>query len=189
MCMEFARGAVSTRHQQPQHPLPLSQWQQEGNGLLGKFLMFILNFDGDYQYLGRILAMLDPCKDSFAALPPHWKDPTHPAVLKGLDICFGGVIRAHTDATNPEGFLSLCMASIVHHSEWLLGKCSEHTNHPFHQLPLIHNHILLAELKENHLTTEPNDHVPIATDIPPHITHSKSKEPNFAKPAHTFPSH
>ena len=32
------------------------------------------------QYLGRLFAFLDPSLSDFAVMPPHWKDPTHPAV-------------------------------------------------------------------------------------------------------------
>ena len=43
---------------------------------------------GKDQYLGRILALFDPAKDSFTTLPPHWNDPTHETVLLGIKLTF-----------------------------------------------------------------------------------------------------
>lgn len=85
---------------------------------------------------------------------------------------FGNVLIAHEDTNHdPSDLLSFLLASIVHHSDWLLGVCSEHPNHPFHSIPILSEHELLAQLKNNHLTLDPNDHVPQATGVPPHISH------------------
>ena len=60
-----------------------------GEWSIGKVLEVHFKFGtGGDQYLGRLLAFLDPNDSSFAVLPPHWKDPTYPAVVQGLQICF-----------------------------------------------------------------------------------------------------
>ena len=53
-----------------------------GEWSIGKVLDVYFKFGaGGDQYLGRLLAFLDPNDSSFAVLPPHWKDPTHPTVV------------------------------------------------------------------------------------------------------------
>lgn len=160
-----------------------------GEWLMGKVLDIYFKFAlGGDQYLGRILALLDPLKESFAALPPHWKDPTHETVLKALRINFGGLVdeRKIANGANCRGFLSLLLASIVHHSDWLVGICAKYPGHPFHQIPILQDHELLAELKRDHLTMEPNDMVPAPTGIPPHISHQILMKEVLAKTTETL---
>ncbi len=93
-----------------------------GEWSIGKILdvYFCFAMGGD-QYLGWILALLDPSKETFSILPPHWKDQTHPAVLRGMKLCFGGVLEAHSSTSHdPSGLLSLLLALMVYHSDWLL---------------------------------------------------------------------
>ena len=145
-----------------------------GEWSIGKILDVYFKFAmGGDQYLGRILSLLDPGKDTFAMLPPHWRDPTHPTVLLGIKIAFRNVLVKHEDTSHdPTGLLSLLLASMVHHSTWLLEKCAEHPDHPFHAIPIL-NHEILPVLKSEHLTLEPSPHVPIATGVPPHVAHSR----------------
>ena len=145
-----------------------------GEWSMGKILDVYFRFAmGGDQYLGRILSLLDPAKDTFAMLPPHWKDPTHPTVLLGIKIAFRDVLAEHEETNHdPTGLLSLLLASMVHHSTWLLEMCSEHPDHPFHAIPIL-NHEILSVLKNEHLTLEPSPHVPIATGVPPHVAHSR----------------
>ena len=142
---------------------------------MGKILDVYFKFamGGDY-YLGRILALLDPNDVSFATLPPHWKDPQHERVREGMAIAFGDVLTAWSEtAFDPSGILSLVFASLVHHSEWLIEIKTEYENHPFNKLAILDNIELLEELRRDHLTFDANDHVGIATGVPPHISHAK----------------
>ena len=145
-----------------------------GEWSIGKVLGVYFKFGtGGDQYLGRLLAFLDPNDSSFAVLPPHWKDPTHPAVERGLQICFRKVLDAHrNESHDPTGLLRLLLASIVHHSTWITSVCSARPDHPFHGLALFDNHELLGELKSEHLTLEPTQQVPLATGVPAHIDHA-----------------
>ena len=145
-----------------------------GEWSIGKVLDVYFKFGmaGD-QYLGRLLALLDPNDDSFAVLPPHWKDPKHPTVLRGLRVAFRGILEKHQDAVHdPTGLLLLLLASIVHHSPWIKSICSKYPDHAFHKLALFDQPELLAELKNEHLTLEPTPQVPVATGVPPHIDHT-----------------
>ena len=143
-----------------------------GEWSIGKILDVYFKFAmGGDQYLGRILAMLDPNSTKFAVLPPHWKEPTHPRVMEGIHLNFHGVLQAH-EKNDPSGMLSLLFASIVHHSDWLQGICAEHPSHPFHDIPILGAPELLRDLKDNHLTSDPTPQVPTATGIPPHVAHA-----------------
>lgn len=146
-----------------------------GEWSIGKILDMYFKFAmGGDQYLGRILALLDPNKESFSILPPHWSDPAHPSVTQGIRICFGDVVSAHSGTNHdPSGLLSLLLASMVHHSDWLIGVCARYPSHPFHSLPLLNDNNLLTELKCL-VTLEPNSHVPIATGVPPHVSHTQA---------------
>eukprot|EP00804_Cyclotella_cryptica_P019286 CCRYP_006158-RA/>CCRYP_006158-RA protein AED:0.38 eAED:0.46 QI:0/0/0/1/0/0/3/0/145 len=44
--------------------------------------------------------------------------------------------------------------------------CSKYPDHPFHSITILNEPDLLKDLKDNHLT-DPSDHVPIATGVPP----------------------
>lgn len=138
---------------------------------MGKILDIYFRFaaGGDY-YLGQLLTLKDPSKAEFNVACPHWKDPDHPTIRHAINQSFGSVILSHefTDH-DPHAVLSLLLASMVHHSGWILHVCDKYPTHPFHQLPLINDLELLADLKENHLTLELNVHVPEITGIPPHV--------------------
>ena len=46
-----------------------------------------------YQYLGRILAGLDPHDPIFGTLPPHFKvSSEHEAIKRGMRLCFGNIL-------------------------------------------------------------------------------------------------
>jgi len=147
-----------------------------GEWSIGKILDVYFKFAmGGDQYLGRILALLDPNEDEFAVLPPHWKDPCHLTVMHAIKITFRNVLVNHGETSHdPTGLLSLLLASIVHHSSWLLAICSQFPDHPFHSIPILNEPELLHELKTNHLTMDPNDHVPIATGVPPSVKHAQA---------------
>ncbi|KAL3759839.1 hypothetical protein ACHAWU_007583 [Discostella pseudostelligera] len=146
-----------------------------GEWSIGKILDVYFKFAlGGDQYLGRILALLNPNNESFSILPPHWTDPAHPTVIRGIRICFGNVVTAHCGTNHdPSGLLSLLLASMVHHSDWLIGMCSKYPSHPFHSLLLINDNELLMELRSL-VTLESNSHVPMATGVPPHVSHTQA---------------
>ena len=145
-----------------------------GEWSIGKILDVYFKFAmGGDQYLGRILALLDPNSEKFGVLPPHWKDKDNELVKRAIEITFGGVLAAHAGTNHdPTGLLSMLCASIIYHSDWLISKMSEYPDHPFHHIPILSETELLKELKSENLTIGPNDHVPMATGVPPHIVHT-----------------
>ena len=136
---------------------------------MGKILDTYFKFGpGGDQYLGRELALLDPNDKSFAVLPPHWKNPNDPKVDEGVRILFGRVGEVHTAMS---GILSLLLASVVYHSDWILDVTTKNRSHPFNSNPIIHKNELLMALREN-VTLDPSQEVPIATGVPPNVLHS-----------------
>jgi hypothetical protein len=146
-----------------------------GEWSMGKILDIYFQFamGGDY-YLGRLLTLIDPEDDHFDTLPPHWKDEFHPSVRRGIKITFGKVLSCHEHTDhNPLGLLAFLLASIVHHSDWLFQEMGKHPGHHFYSIPVLNDHVLLKELKEQ-LTLEQTDTVPAATGIPPHVSHARA---------------
>ena len=144
-----------------------------GEWSIGKILDVYFKFGcGGDQYLGRILAFLNPTKPSFATLPPHWKDPSHASIKRGIKVSFRNVHRTHENThTDPSSLLSLLLASLVHHSDWIQQIKSKYPNHPFHNLPLFDEPCLLNELKQQ-VTLEANIDCPTVTGLPPHVDHA-----------------
>jgi len=113
------------------------------------------------QYLGRILAGLDPNKSSFSILPPHWdlEDPLqNPSVKEAMDVMYGPVLDkyASNPRVNPTGLLLRCLACIVYHSESLFDVASRHPGHDFMKLPILQNRRVLDRLKPL-VTLEPTE--------------------------------
>ena len=113
--------------------------------------------------------MKDPDMIECAVTCPHWKDPNVPVVLEAIQLMFGKVLLFHGETEHdPKGVLSVLLASMCHHSSWMLGVCQKHPGHPFSKIPLLSSP-LLQELVSEHVTLELNAHVPVVTGIPPHV--------------------
>jgi hypothetical protein len=94
-----------------------------GEWSMGKVLDVYFQFaQGGDHYLGQLLSLKDPNSIDVNTPCPHWKDPAHPTVLEALELTFGKVFTEHSATShNPQGVLSLLLASMVHHSSWMLG--------------------------------------------------------------------
>lgn len=176
------KGAGSAASSATTDPPSFVSVAARGEWSIGKVLDVYFKFAmGGDQYLGRILALLDPNETTFAILPPHWINPIDSLVLKGIAVNFGKIATAHCDTNqDPSGLLSLLLASIVYHSDWLKSICAKYPSHPFHLIPILNDNELLLELKKL-VTLEPNDHVPMATGIPAHVSHNKKLDQIMAK--------
>ena len=123
---------------------------------------------GDY-YLGQLLGLNDVNTIEFAVPCPHWKDPNVPIVLEAIQLMFGKVLLFHGETEHdPKGVLSVLLASMCHHSSWMLGVCQKHPGHPFSKIPLLSSP-LLQELVSEHVTLELNAHFPVVTGISSHV--------------------
>mgnify|MGYP006157755839 CR=1 FL=1 len=143
-----------------------------GEWSMGKVLDIYFQFaqGGDY-YLGQLLTLKDPNSVDFDTPCPHWKDPNAPIVLDALDLMFSRIYEVHGDSPHdPHGVLSILLASVVHHSDWMLGFLEKDPSHPFSLVPILSSP-LLQELKANHVTFDLNVHVSTVTGIPPHVAH------------------
>ena len=141
---------------------------------MGKVLDNYFQFaaGGDF-YSGQLLSLKDPNSVEFDTPCPNWHNPSNPVVFEALDLMFGKILMEHGSMTHdPQCVLSLLLASMVHHSDWMLGVLEKDPSHPFGKLPILSS-LLLQELKCHHLTLELNNHVPTVTGIPPHIAHMR----------------
>ncbi|KAK1746052.1 hypothetical protein QTG54_002659 [Skeletonema marinoi] len=146
-----------------------------GEWSMGKILDIYFQFamGGDY-YLGRLLTLIAPEDELFDSLPPHWVDEEHPTVREGIEITFGKVVSSHENGEhNPIGVLSFLLASMVHHSDWLLEQMAARPDHPFSNIPILNKPELLKELKDEHLTLKPTVAVKAATGIPPFVAQNR----------------
>ena len=143
-----------------------------GEWSMGKILDIYFRFaaGGDY-YLGQLLSLKDPTRADFATPCPHWRDPADHRVYDAIKLTFGKVLLDHEHTEHdPFGVLSMLLASMVHHSCWIMQVIESDPAHPFSKIPLMSSP-LLGELKEHCLTFDLNEHVPRVTGIPPHIEH------------------
>lgn len=94
------KGAGSAASSATTDPPSCVSVAARGEWLIGKVLDVYFKFamGGGDQYLGQILALLDPNETTFAILPPHWINPIDSLVLKGIAINFGKIATAHCDA-------------------------------------------------------------------------------------------
>jgi len=127
---------------------------------------------GDH-YLGRILCGLDPNDSSFSVLPPHWnlEDPLgNASIMKAMRSLYGPIMDGYTGRKeNPSGILLRCLACIVYHSDSLRKTWVKYPGHDFSKLTILHDSLLLDDLKQL-VTLQPTKGVLQApTGIPPHI--------------------
>jgi hypothetical protein len=127
---------------------------------------------GDH-YLGRILCGLDPNDPSFAVLPPHWNldDPLgNASIMTAMRSMYGPIMDAYAGRKeNPSGILLRCLACIVIHSDSLRKTWVKYPGHDFCKLTILHDSLLMNELKQL-VTLQPTKGVLLApTGIPPHI--------------------
>ena len=149
-------------------PPPLPSVAFRGEWSMGKIFDTYFHFGivGDC-YLGRILAGLDPNSEICAQVPPHFTcGPENVHVQRAMGLCFGGILSSH-DAHGIRGVLLLCLASMVHHSEFLKSFVRRNSAHPFGQIPILNNDDLLQELK-GIISLSPNEQMQ-PTGIPPHV--------------------
>ena len=143
-----------------------------GDWSMGKIFDTYFTF-GDFgdQYLGRILAGLNPSLATFATLPPHFTEGMENTYIhEGMRCMYGPILDYHTNSC---GILLLCFASVVFHADFLIDIASKKPGHPLSLLPIFHNDVLLKELQK--LVVLDSDRI-ISTGIPPHIEQIKLLE-------------
>ena len=168
------QGAGSHASSGTTHPPSFVAVAARGEWSIGKVLDVYFKFGlGGDQYLGRILAFLDPNLPEFSVLPPHWKDKKSPNVIAGLELNFPHLMKHRDTQHDPTGLLQLMLASLVFHSDWLNKQRANNPRHPFASIPILNDVDLLKALKEE-VTLEPNKDVRKASGVPPHVEHAKA---------------
>jgi hypothetical protein len=161
-----ATHAVSGTTQAPSLP----SIARRGEWSIGTVLDVYWHFGsvGD-NYLGRILALLDPNSQDFDVLPPHWimqAPMENPQVNQGMVLTFGKTLEHQPDHVP---LLLRAFACMVWHSDGLMAQMVSSPGHDFSKLAMLHDRELLSELKKL-VTLEPTEGVvEVATGIPPHV--------------------
>ena len=121
---------------------------------MGAVLDVYLHFSepGDH-FLGRVLAGLDPNKAEFATMPPHFimegnlmEDADVKAAMKMM---YGPILEKYRDNEEIDrtGLLLMVIASVVHHSPWMIDIVTRKPGHPFSLIPLLNSPELLKRLR------------------------------------------
>ena len=110
-------------------PPPPASVAHRGEWSLGQiFDIYFLYAESGDQYLGRILAGLDPNSMIFAILPPHFVEGMENSFIKkGMNMTFRNILQLEENGvlgTNMTGILLRCLASIVYHQEYLKMSCA-----------------------------------------------------------------
>ena len=159
-------------------PPPLASIFHRAEWSLGSVLEIYWKYAqaGD-NYLGRLLAGLDPNSETFAVLPPHFTVPmTNEKVQNAMTLCFGNIIKSEA-INNPEStiypLLYKILPSLVYHSDEIRAVIAECDGHPFSNINLFKEVQVLEELK-NIVTLDPTPDVcSMPTGIPPHVHQMK----------------
>ena len=113
------------------------------------------------QFVGRTVTGLPPCSPEFALLPPFFEVLDDEAKAM-VSVCFPKL------PTPKRSIGVFCLASVIHHREWLRANLSP--LHPLFKTALFHDDAKLQRLAVNVKCrlSEPSDIV--ATGIPPHVS-------------------
>ena len=90
------------------------------------------------QYLGQIVALLNPLSQGFDVLPPHWTmtDPMLvDAILKAMNLTFGTIVTEHPTFTWQ--ILVHTLACIVFYSDKLKEQIQRHSCHDFSKVSIL----------------------------------------------------
>ena len=157
-------------------PPSLPTIARRGEWSLGAVLDVYWHFSqvGD-EYLGRILAGLDPNSVEFGTLPPHWKivDPlSNGYVLEAMKQLYHPIIKIGSENWKTEpvvGLLLRALPCLIYHSEAMMKLMADVPGHAFGNISIFHDVGLMNFLREL-VTTEATPGVMVkASGIPPHI--------------------
>ena len=165
----FRKGSATYALSGTTAPPSLPAVARRGEWSIGTVLDCYWHFGsvGD-QYLGRILAGLDPNSNTFNTLPPHFTtaNPMETfCIKKAMYICYGSLVENRKMLP----LLLRCFASLIYHSDKLISTMVEQPGHEFNKLSILHDRELIDEVKK-FVTTEKTEGVMNqTTGIPPHV--------------------
>jgi len=146
------------------HPLHFGE-----NGPWGKFLIHTSTLVslGIATLEGILLGWTQTLNQLHRFPPPCFKcDARNIHDDRAMQLCFGPILVAHAEH-GVSGVLLLCLASMGHHADFLKDFVVKAAAHPFSQIPILNDSMLLGELKDL-LTLDPDGEIQ-ATGIPPHV--------------------
>ena len=153
-------------------PPPISSVAGRGEWSMGKIfdIYWMFAHAGD-QYLGRLLAGLDPNTSKFACFPPHFiAGIENNYIREAIELCFNNILqRCRAEFPNIQGFILRCLASMVHHEDKFRLIIEKNPRNPIAQIPIFSNHHLLQRLKAL-VSTKASNKIPKVTGIPPHVS-------------------
>ena len=103
------------------------------------------------QYLGRILAGLDPNSAKFACIPPHFEEGLeNHEISKAMNLCFKNIMDNNAEKfPNIIGILMRFLACMVHHSDYLITTIiNKNPANMLNQIPIFIDNNLLCKLKK-----------------------------------------
>lgn len=130
------KGAATYLTGQMEGPSGIAVFQRAGwsLGVQDRYLMS----SGEDQYTGRFCSLLNPLEESFACLPPHFKDNRVPFPA---DHCWATVLPGWTSLPhNFQSVLPVLLASVVFHNDWL--RATLPSKHSFFKCPLFSSGLL-----------------------------------------------
>ena len=152
-------------------PPPIPSVAARGEWSMGKVFDVYWTFAhaGD-QYLGRILAGLDPNSANFACIPPHFEEGLENSdINEAMNLCFKNIMDKNAEELpNIIGILLRFLACMVHHSDYLITTIiSKNPANKLNQIPIFTDKDLLDRLKKL-VSTKATSKIPKASGIPPH---------------------
>jgi len=168
------KGASSHVTTNTMEPPPMPSILLRGEWSLGKVLDIYWRWtaQGD-TYLGRLLAGMDHDNVEFGMLPPHFKEGReNKHISEAMRLCFGPIIDMWGEKCTIESSLLLFLASMVWHQDFLAKFMTETNGHPFQNIPILQNPVLLRELKQL-VTCEPCNSISVSSGVPRHIKNMK----------------
>ena len=152
-------------------PPPIPSVAGRGEWSMGKVFDVYWTFAhaGD-QYLGGILAGLDPNSANFACIPPHFEEGMeNPHISEAMNLCFKNVMEKNAEELpNIIGILLRLLACMLHHSKFIIDNIStNNTANKLNQIPIYTDKKLLNELRKL-VKTKPSSEIPKPSGIPPH---------------------
>ena len=119
---------------------------------------------------------MDPNSEKFFILPTHWKTTdlmSNEHIRQGMLMMFATIIQKwKSTQSNPTGLLLLCLAAVAYQFDWLKKVIHENCRHPFGNISILQNKMLLCKLKEL-VTVDAKGQIMHPTGIPPHTEQAK----------------
>ena len=117
------------------------------------------------------MSCLDPNSSNFDTLLPHFtRGLEEPIISKVFHMSFKDITKAldEKEIANFTGFLLQYLVSVIHHSDKLKQIARSNLRHPFNNMSVLNDEVILQELKA-FASIEKLSILSMATGMPPHV--------------------